>query len=79
MKLPYISRNKHLQELGSLRHNLRSRIVIYEPVEYPAINGKPIRIPGNGYCFHDRRIGWVKSREFDTYADYIDYMKALKS
>lgn len=83
MKLPFISRKGHEQIVNEYIAKLngaikeKGKIVAYIPTKYPIKpDGTPMQMPGIGYCFHDRRIGWVTTKEFDSYKEYSDYLKA---
>jgi hypothetical protein len=43
----------------------KGRTIVYVPVERPV---------DKDYCYHDKRIGWVKRLEFANYDDYIKYL-----
>lgn len=75
MKFPFVKRSTY-EALRARYENEKGRTIAYIPAEYPnKPDGTPMQIPGYDYCFHDRRIGWVRRREFKDYAAYIDYRK----
>lgn len=83
MKLPFV-RRKSLDELQARLDELQARydsdrgIIAYIPAEYPKRpDGTPIQIPAEDYCFHDRRIGWVRAKRFGTYEEYCTYLKTI--
>ena len=72
MRLPFISRKKYDQALRD-----HERVIAYIPLteqEYEDhIRDKSV--VADEYCFHDRRIGWVRRAEFGTYEEYCAYLK----
>lgn len=62
MKLPFIFRRKF--------------IVVYVPIGKKDFNDLPL--PQYSRCYHDKRIGWVEPKRFNTYKDYMNYLKSFK-